>query len=101
MEFPVKSSIHKAITYIAVVMLFTSVPIFAQNASVSSTVLPVKNTEAPALASRLQSVLQDFGISAQVTADRTTNSLIVNGSSNAHKIAADLLRTLDLSLIHI
>ena len=66
-----------------------------QNASVSSTVLPVKNTEAPALASRLQSVLQDFGISAQVTADRTTNSLIVNGSSNAHKIAADLLRTLD------
>ncbi len=95
MEFPVRSCIHKAITCIAVVMLATSVPLFAQNASVSSTVLPVKNTEAPALASRLQSVLQDFGISAQVTADRTTNSLIVNGSSNAHKIAADLLRTLD------
>jgi len=61
----------------------------------SSAVLPVKNSEAPALATRLQSVLNDFGVNAEVRANRDNNTLIVNGSSNVHKIAADLLRTLD------
>ncbi|MBT6721654.1 MAG: hypothetical protein HOB20_00345, partial [Planctomycetaceae bacterium] len=80
---------------ITMIMLFSNPLLLAQASTDNTTVLQVKHNQAPALATRLESVLKDFGVSAQVTANRANNTLIVNGSSNAHKIAADLLRTLD------
>lgn len=80
---------------IATWILLETTLLQAQTSPTSSTVLPVKHGQAPALATRLQSVMEDFGIRAQITADRTKNSLIVNGTANAHKVASDLLRTLD------
>ena len=95
MEFPVKKLLDRFALGLAPALVLCTSLLFAQAAPTSSAILPVKNTQAPALATRLQSVLRDFGVIAQVTADKTTNSLIINGSPNAHKIAADLLRTLD------
>ena len=95
MEFQVKKLLDRFALGLAPVLVLCTSLLFAQAAPTSSAILPVKNTQAPALATRLQSVLRDFGVVAQVTADKTSNSLIINGSPNAHKIAADLLRTLD------
>ena len=95
MEFLFKKSLRRLGLSITMIMLFSSPLLLAQTSTDNTTVLQVKHNQAPALATRLESVLKDFGVSAQVTANRANNTLIVNGSSNAHKIAADLLRTLD------
>ncbi len=95
MEFLSKTRSSKLVLAIIILMLISGSFAFAQGPQVNSAVLPVKHNQAPALATRVQSVLRDFGVNAEVTADRANNALIVNGSANAHKIAADLLRTLD------
>jgi general secretion pathway protein D len=95
MEFLFKKSLRRLGMSITMIMLFSNPLLLAQASTDNTTVLQVKHNQAPALATRLESVLKDFGVSAQVTANRANNTLIVNGSSNAHKIAADLLRTLD------
>ena len=95
MEFLFRTCIGQRVLAFTMVMLFSSPIAFAQTQSENTAVLQVKHNQAPALATRLASVLKDFGVNAQVTANRDNNTLIVNGSYNAHKIAADLLRTLD------
>ena len=95
MEFLFRKCIGQRVLAVTIIMLFSSSIAFAQTQSGNTAVLQVKHNQAPALATRLQSVLKDFGVNAQVTANRKNNTLIVNGSYNAHKIAADLLRTLD------
>ena len=81
--------------FAACVMITSSSLVSGQATGNNPAVLPVRNNQAPALATRLQSVLNDFGVNAEVRANRDNNTLIVDGSPNAHKIAADLLRTLD------
>ncbi|MCH2372330.1 MAG: hypothetical protein MK324_17670 [Pirellulales bacterium] len=95
MEFLFRKCIGQRVLAVTIIMLFSSSLAFAQTQSGNTAVLQVKHNQAPALATRLQSVLKDFGVNAQITANRENNTLIVNGSYNAHKIAADLLRTLD------
>jgi len=95
MDFVTKKRMFRLSLLTMCVMLTSSTLILAQSTGNNSAVLPVRNNQAPALATRLQSVLNDFGVNAEVMANRDNNTLIVNGSPNAHKIAADLLRTLD------
>jgi hypothetical protein len=87
MEFLFKKSLRRLGMSITMIMLFSSPLLLAQTSTDNTTVLQVKHNQAPALATRLESVLKDFGVSAQVTANRANNTLIVNGSSNVHKIA--------------
>ena len=73
MEFLQNNRFSRLILGMAGVMLMSSSLALGQAGPSNSAVLQVKNNEAPALATRLQSVLNDFGTDFKPTFDFAFN----------------------------